>query len=182
MAGEGVHRLCAVHTVFRQGPCCGGDPAPRMGALSRCHPEVIRAGVSELIGHCSFATVRQGWEPSVGAFPWHVTGSHQANLGEKWVGWGVQCRPLYLPANVQVAVDGQHGALEAADGFGEELVGGMLQELLQEKLRRGCQQCVLAVRGAHILKGLDGRRALGHLQEPSRVWGGARSGLAGVPS
>lgn len=46
---------------------------------------------------------------------------------------------LYLRPNVKVAVDGQHGTPEVLDGFGEEFVRGMLKELLQEKLCRGCQ-------------------------------------------
>lgn len=46
---------------------------------------------------------------------------------------------LYLWSNVKVAVNGQHRTLEVMDGFGEEFVGSVLKELLQEKLRRGCQ-------------------------------------------
>lgn len=46
---------------------------------------------------------------------------------------------LYLRSDVKVAVNGQHRTLEVMDGFGEEFVGSMLKELLQEKLRRGCQ-------------------------------------------
>lgn len=62
----------------------------------------------------------------------------------------------HLLSDVKVAVDGQYGALEVMDGFGEKFVRGVLQELLQEKLRRGCQQRVLTVWSTDVLKGQDG--------------------------
>jgi hypothetical protein len=63
---------------------------------------------------------------------------------------------LYLLSNVKVAVDGQHRTLEVLDGFGEEFICSMLKEPLEEKLCRGCQKCVLAVRRADVLEGQDG--------------------------
>lgn len=36
-------------------------------------------------------------------------------------------------------------APKVSDSFGEEFVGGVLQELLQEELCRGCQKGVLTV-------------------------------------
>lgn len=46
---------------------------------------------------------------------------------------------LYLLSNVKVAVNGQYRTLEVMDGFGEEFIWGVLKELLQEELCRGCQ-------------------------------------------
>lgn len=60
---------------------------------------------------------------------------------------------LYLQSDVQVAVDGQYWVLEVMNGLGEEFVGCVLKEFLQEELRWGCQQRVLAVRGTDVLKG-----------------------------
>lgn len=68
--------------------------------------------------------------------------------------------PLYLWSNVKVAVDGQHGAPKVSDSFGEEFVGGVLQELLQEELCRGCQKGVLTVGSTDVLQGQDRRHAL----------------------
>lgn len=70
----------------------------------------------------------------------------------------------YLKPDVQVAVNGQHRVLEVMDGLWEEFVRRMLKELLQEELRRGCQQRMLTVRGADVLKGHYWCQAVRNLQ------------------
>lgn len=72
------------------------------------------------------------------------------------VGSGADVAYGHLWSNVKVAVNGQHRTLEVMDGFGEEFVGCVLKEFLQEKLCRGCQQCVFTVGSTDILKGQDG--------------------------
>lgn len=62
----------------------------------------------------------------------------------------------HLWAEVEVAVDGQHGVAGVVLGLGEETVTAALQELLQQELGRSSQQCVLTVRSTHILRGVDG--------------------------
>jgi len=71
---------------------------------------------------------------------------------------------LYLKPDVQVAVDGQYRVLEVMNGLREEFVRRMLKELLQEELRRGCQQCMLAVRSTDVLKRHYWCQALRNLQ------------------
>lgn len=71
---------------------------------------------------------------------------------------------LYLEADVQVAVNGQYGVLEVMDGLREEFVRCVLKEFLQEELRRGCQQRMLTVRGADVLKRHYWRQAVRNLQ------------------
>ena len=65
-----------------------------------------------------------------------------------------------LGADVEVAVDGQHGVVPVPHRLGEQLVAAGLQEPLQEELGRGGQQGLLAVRGAHVLRRVDGGRVL----------------------
>lgn len=70
----------------------------------------------------------------------------------------------YLRSQIQVAVDQQHGVALVPQGQREEAVAVLLEELLQQKLRRGRQERVLAVRSADVLGGHDRHRAVRHLR------------------
>lgn len=72
---------------------------------------------------------------------------------------------LYLEPDVQVAVNGQHRVLEVVNSLGEEFVRRVLKELLQEELRWGCQQGMLAVRGTDVLKRHYWCQAVRNLQQ-----------------
>lgn len=86
--------------------------------------------------------------------------AHPFTVGIAGVGSGADVAHGHLWSNVKVAVDGQHGAPKVSDSFGEEFVGGVLQELLQEELCRGCQKGVLTVGSTDVLQGQDRRHAL----------------------
>lgn len=75
----------------------------------------------------------------------------------------------YLRPQVKVAVDGQHGVAVILQGQREEAVAVVLQELLQQELRRGCEERVLAVGGADVLGWHDGHGAVRHLRGEGRV-------------
>lgn len=80
---------------------------------------------------------------------------HKKDVGSKGLHLLVPIIPAntsYLEPDVQVAVNGQYRVLEVMNGLWEEFVRRMLKEFLQEELRRGCQQCMLAVRGTDVLK------------------------------
>ena len=75
----------------------------------------------------------------------------------------------YLRPQVKVAVHGQHGVAVIPQGEREEAVTVVLQELLQQELRGGREERVLAVGGADVLGRHDGHGAVRHLRGEGRV-------------
>ncbi len=71
---------------------------------------------------------------------------------------------VYLWAEVEVAVDGQHGVSAVPEGQRKETLATGLQKLLQQELSRRRQQCVFTVRSAHILRRTHTHRGLHPLQ------------------